>query len=444
MSWTDYLVDSTGIGAAGWLYGKATGQSNPVTAAFNQINPFSQPSTAGVQQAATDAQNIQNQFLGQYSALQPGQAPTMSAAQLSSAQAAAANPVAAQQMQAAQLNAAQSAQDRASQLALAGSLQGTINGTAPSVAQQQQALMFQQLAAQQAGQAAAAGRGGNQALAARTAAQNMAQLGGQAGAQAALLRAQEVQGAQGQLGGLLSNVSGQDLSLAAQNAQLAQQAGLTNAQLGQQAAFQNQANQQAVNLQNAQNAQASLSQNAQQQQQANAANQAAQLQTTNQYIQQQQNLGSLANTANSNQVNAQVGALNALNQQKQNSNNLLSTGISAAALSDREAKTDIHPLDSSAFDEMASQIQPATWRYRNAPAGSGRLPGAIAQDVQKSRLGAMLVRETPSGKAIDLPSTTNALLAMVSDLSRRVQAVEGKGPPEVRRPQPTAAGRKAA
>lgn len=397
-------------------------------------------STDGVQQAAGDAKSIQDQFLAQYQGLQPGQAPITAptliqrAAQTGSATASAANPVTAAQMQAAQLNGANLSQDRAAQLALAQSLQGTIAGQTPSVAQIQQGQAFDRIGAQQAGLAAAMGRGGNQALAMRTAMQNQGNAQAQAASQAALLRAQETATAQGQLGGLLGQVQGADVSVAGQNAQLSQGANQTNAQLSQQAALTNQANQQAVNQQNAQLQQAAMSQNATLAQQVNLANQQAgqqttannqqsMLQTRSQDIAQQQNLGQLTLGANQNQVNAQVGALNAQTAQKAQTSNLLATGLGAAAtFSDRRLKEDVSALGRDDITAFLEAIHPAAFRYKGQPQTHA---GVMAQDVEKSPVGRTLVKDVGGAKAIDTNHATTALMAALADMHQRVKKLEG-------------------
>ena len=126
--------------------------------------------------------------------------------------------------------------------------------------------------------AAGSGAGGSAALAQRNLMLQGAQQGQQTAQASALARMQEQLNAQQQLGSLSSGVRSQDLSVAGQNAQMAQAAQMANAgaqnQFGlAQAGFDQSASQFNAGAWNAQN----LSQ-AQLQQQANAANQAAQMQ----------------------------------------------------------------------------------------------------------------------------------------------------------------------
>lgn len=87
-----------------------------------------------------------------------------------------------------------------------------------------------QLSAAQAAQVAQArmARGGNAALAARTAARNQADIGLAGASQAAQAQMEDQQAANAQLGSLYSSLYGQDANVAAQNAQLGQQAAIEN------------------------------------------------------------------------------------------------------------------------------------------------------------------------------------------------------------------------
>lgn len=450
----DWISDNAGRIGADMVTGGAyegyralNGQSNIYSSALDKLgvgNPLSAltpASTQGVQQAAGDAQAIQNQFLQQYQGLQPGQAPLAQAqgmqartiGQLPGISAAQMTP---QQAQAAMMDTSGLSPWTQGQQGLVGSLQNTIsNPNASSVAQIQQQQAFAQQMAQQQGLAAALGRGGNTALAMRTAMGNVGQLGAAQAGASALQRAQEVASAQGQLGNVLQQGAGNALNVAGNNQNAQQSTNLANLQAQQQAASQNAQQQQAAAQFNAgqmqnvaladQNAANNAAQfNAANQQQAALANQQAAMTTRSQDITQQQGLGSLTNQANANQVNAQVGALNAQTAQKQQMGNLISSGASAAAmLSDIRTKDDVRPLDGDLMDEFYAKAIPASWRYKGT---TQPRVGPMAQDIEKSAVGRTMVRETPAGKAIDIPSATSALLAMVANLGQRVGAVEGR------------------
>ena len=297
----------------------------------------------------------------------------------------------ASSMQAAQLDPTQQAQFRAAQMGLVGNLAGVLSGQAPSVAQIQQQQAFGQQMAQQQGLAAAYGRGGNQALALRNAMGNVGQLGAQQAGASALLRAQEQATARGQMNDVLTSGRGQDIGFAGQNAA---------------------------------NIQAGNALNAQMQQQANANNQQAQISTRGQNIQNTQNMAGNVLQANQNQATALGAAYNAQAAHNQANASLVSSGIGALAmLSDKRTKEDIETADTGMMREFLSKMKPQTWRYKGQ---QEQHVGPMAQDVEKSKVGKTIVRETPAGKAIDLPSASTALLAAVADLHRRIAAVEGK------------------
>lgn len=311
----------------------------------------------------------------------------------------AATMQAAPNINAAQINQAPQDQFRQGQVGLAQNLADTIQGKTPSVAQLQQQQAFAQQQAQQMGMAAAMGRGGNQALAMRSAMGNMGALGAQQAAASALQRAQETAMAQAQMGNVLGQGRGSDIGLAQSQAGLTQQA----------------------NLQNQANVQQAGAQNATMLQQANANNQQSQIGTRGQNINEQSNRANQALQANQNQVNAQVGSLAAQNQHQQQNANLLSTGL--GLLSDERQKKNIRPPGPNDMRDFLAAMHPGRYEYKGST-----LPkvGVMAQDVEASDVGRTLVRNTPAGKAIHVPDATGALLAAVADLHKRIEAVEGK------------------
>ena len=141
-----------------------------------------------------------------------------------------------QQMQTAQINRGEDQQVRTDQISLAQALQAQAAGTGPSVAEAQ--LQRQNEAAIRAQMAASASaRGGNVAMAQRQAAQNIAGLQAEAGAQAAALRIQEQATARDQLRGVLGDTRQTDATIASQQAQLVQETGKTNVTLDAQKQF---------------------------------------------------------------------------------------------------------------------------------------------------------------------------------------------------------------
>ncbi len=145
---------------------------------------------------------------------------------------AIAERAAAERATAEYLDPTKQAEFREKQNTLLGYLTGAIDGTAPSVAQLQLDQATQRNASNQLGLASAASRGGNSALALRTAANNIGYINQKAAADAALLRAQEIATARGQYGDVASQGRTGDLTLADRNATLGTGVSQTNAALG--------------------------------------------------------------------------------------------------------------------------------------------------------------------------------------------------------------------
>ena len=131
------------------------------------------------------------------------------------------------QTNAAQIRDAQGQQIRGRQLGALDLVQGAATGAAPSVAQAKYAENLADLQAQQLGVAAQA-RGNQGVFARREAMRNLGDMGQKASLDAALLQAQEMATARGQLTGALSDVRGTDTNTAISQAGLEQGANLAN------------------------------------------------------------------------------------------------------------------------------------------------------------------------------------------------------------------------
>ena len=198
------------------------------------------------QQAAIQAQQVQAERVQQQAAIQAQQvqAERIQAARAAggpaaNAQMASVTPVGSMAQaqntylaspafaQAAKIDQDPQAQFRANQTDLVSGLQGAINGNDPSVA----AIMLRQatdrnVASQYA--LAQAANGMNSGAATRQAMINAAEANQQGIGQQALLRAQEIATARGQLGGVLDSARGADIGLASNQAGLQQQTNLAN------------------------------------------------------------------------------------------------------------------------------------------------------------------------------------------------------------------------
>lgn len=312
---------------------------------------------------------------------------------------------------AATLDPAQQAQMRAAQQGLISGLQGAINGTDPSIA----AIMLRQATDRNVANQyalAQAANGMNTGLAQRTAMINAADMNQTAIAQQAMLRAQEIQAARGQLGSVLDSARGADIALATnqaglqqqtnlanagalnataaqqaqlqqaaalQNAQLAQQAGTTNATLAQQVALANSASQNDVNEQNAQLQQAAGLQNAQLGTQASIANAGNQTQA-NTASAQLANAVNLANANNQSQANTAAAQLN-----------------TQAAIANANNQVSTNALNQKAINDLTQNQLTATGQSGQTSVGYGNTYANLA-DAQAKR-DAAVIQGITSGAA---------------------------------------------
>jgi hypothetical protein len=166
-------------------------------------------------------------------------------------QAEAAQVGAVERYGGATIDPAQQAQIRQRQMQLADQLRGVASGQqrgAGELAAQRQgsrAIASQQAMAQM-------GRGANAAMAARGAARNVADIGGQVAGQAQQAALQDQAAARAQLGGVLGQARGADIGLAQAQAGLSQQAGLASMSAENQRIFQQAGLDQSTSLANMQ------------------------------------------------------------------------------------------------------------------------------------------------------------------------------------------------
>jgi len=161
------------------------------------------------------------------------------AAKAQAAQVAAIKEATAPTVQRTALDMARSDEVRAQQGKLADLLTSAAAGNGPSAAQALLQLQTEKAKREQMGLAIARAHGGNVGLAQREAGENIAQIEGDANAQAAALRAKEQQDAQSKLADVLAGTRGADINLTTTGAQLASQANLTEAQLQGQTGLAN-------------------------------------------------------------------------------------------------------------------------------------------------------------------------------------------------------------
>jgi hypothetical protein len=125
------------------------------------------------------------------------------------------------------------------------------------------------------------------------------------------------------------------------------------------------------------------------------------------------NAQAAANMAQNNQTTALIqGAMNAAAQ----SDGSKGGSASALAFSDARLKTDIRPVDSEDLLELRRAIKPYHFKYISEALGRGEWVGVMAQDLEKTKLGRLVVFEDKSGfKKVHLPKLLSLLVATFAE-----------------------------
>lgn len=107
---------------------------------------------------------------------------------------------------------------------------------------------------------------------------------------------------------------------------------------------------------------------------------------------------------------------------------LLAAGgtIGAAAASDRRVKKRIRSGDAK-ISEFLGSIKPYTYEYTDEKFGKGERTSVMAQDLEKTPLGAAFVDEQDGVKMVDYGKGLGTMLASISSLHDRLGRLEGKG-----------------
>ena len=121
----------------------------------------------------------------------------------------------------------------------------------------------------------------------------------------------------------------------------------------------------------------------------------------------------------SNKENAIIGAIGTA---------ITAYGVYAAAgASDIRAKTNISAADSE-VESFLDALNAYQYEYRDpdAPgADAGMFTGIMAQDLEKSPMGASFVQDTPDGKQVDYGHGLAAILAAQANIHERLKELEG-------------------
>jgi len=311
------------------------------------------------------------------------------------------------QVSAATINQSPQDQFRQGQSALATQLMQQAQGQGPSVAGAQlQAGMDQAMQNQMA--ALASQRGMNAGLAGRLVAQQGADQQAKLAQQAGLMRLQEQNQAQQQLGQALAQGRAQDIGLATTQAEMQQQAGLAGAQM-----------QQARDL-------ANLQAGLEQQRMKDA------------YALQLQGLGTQRDVAGLQSAAQQQLANQGMAYGSQAANidfwkQLIGQGMSTggqiaamAAMSDETKKKNVKKADSEIKEFLAS-LSASKYEYKDKKHGEGRYVSPMAQELEKTELGKSMVLETEDGKMVDYGRGFGAILAAQAHLNKRLDKMEKRG-----------------
>lgn len=260
---------------------------------------------------------------------------------------------------AATIQRGDSDQMRQRQLSLAQALEDQANGRGPSVAQTQLKQSTDRNLAQAIAMQASARGGSGGGLALRQIQQQRSDVGQQAAQQAAILRAQEIQAARGQLGDVLANTRGQDASYALNQAQLDQAAGTAN---------------QAARMQ-----QAGLNDQMERFYQQGMAGMDLQ------QMQQLQELEKIKAAQNAALEQARASSYQNASQARGNFVGGLGQGLSAFAMSDEDLKTDIEDGEDPLKKFLkAFSMTPKEEKREGAGYGLGKLSGAMLSKMKSS------------------------------------------------------------
>lgn len=104
--------------------------------------------------------------------------------------------------------------------------------------------------------------------------------------------------------------------------------------------------------------------------------------------------------------------------QANNQSQLIGQGAQAAAtyFSDERLKINVKPISKADLDEMKKHLKPYLYKYTNENYGKGEWVGVMAQDLEKSRLGKLLIIEDENGyKQIDMKKVMSLFLATLAE-----------------------------
>ena len=96
-------------------------------------------------------------------------------------------------------------------------------------------------------------------------------------------------------------------------------------------------------------------------------------------------------------------------------NNVKEGAKYAAQTSDEREKINIKPVDKEDLKEMKSYLKAYAFNYKNDELGKGDWIGVMAQDLEKSKLGKLLVEENNGVKVININKLLSLFLAYMAE-----------------------------
>lgn len=99
----------------------------------------------------------------------------------------------------------------------------------------------------------------------------------------------------------------------------------------------------------------------------------------------------------------------------------MGTKIGTAMLSDKTEKKGIKKIADEDIADFIAALKPRSFEYKDEANGQGRRAGVMAQDIEKSKLGAEIVGADESGKkTLDTNKLIGAILASLKHISDKV------------------------
>lgn len=100
-------------------------------------------------------------------------------------------------------------------------------------------------------------------------------------------------------------------------------------------------------------------------------------------------------------------------------------GGGGGMMSDEDKKNFLKEKD-ELVHAFLDALEPYQFEYKNEKHGKGKKYGVMAQDLEKSKVGESIVKETDEGKQIDIASGLGTTLAALGYIHERLKQLEKK------------------